>query len=499
MRNFVSTFSILCIVLALGHIPMGHAAPKAHSLVIIIDGLRPDYIQSELMPTLRQLKTEGAYGQNHHSVFPTVTRVNSTSISTGCYPAKHGIMGNTVYFPEVNPKRGISTSDYKNLVEIDEAMGGNLVTAKTTGEYLQDAGKKLVAVSSGSTGSAFLLNHKLAGGAVLNNNVTLPASLEKTVYDILGPPAEDAYPNIEKVQRCADLYLQIALDDLEADAVFMWLTDPDHTAHKFGIGHPTTLDALRNVDKTLQRILEGLEERGMREHTNILITADHGFTTYAGVGNPLFTLRDSIRELRLNPNEVKQVGTAIYLEGEALEQIDAFAERLQQEAWVGAVFSAPSNADANIGKIPGTLSTGSVQWNHERAGQLLLSTRWNDDENEFGYKGATLLRAVGAGHGSSASWDIHIPFIGYGPAFKQGKEFATPSSNVDIAPTILHLLGLPHPDTMDGRILKEALKGGPTPDAQQINSIIHKTDSGASIQISQYGKHHYVDWAKGKP
>ena len=38
-------------------------------------------------------------------------------------------MGNSVYFPEIAPGRGFDTRDAKNLQRIDEATGGQLLTA----------------------------------------------------------------------------------------------------------------------------------------------------------------------------------------------------------------------------------------------------------------------------------------------------------------------------------------------------------------------------------
>ena len=68
-------------------------------LVMIVDGLRPDYVTTELMPRLTRLGQRGVFFQAHHAVFPTVTRVNSSSITTGAYPETHGLMS-TIYIPE---------------------------------------------------------------------------------------------------------------------------------------------------------------------------------------------------------------------------------------------------------------------------------------------------------------------------------------------------------------------------------------------------------------
>src|ERR1700745_2849277 len=74
-----------------------------HQLIIVVDGLRPDYVTADVMPNLLALGQRGIVFANHHSVFPTVTRVNASSISTGAYPERHGLLGNSVFFPIVDP------------------------------------------------------------------------------------------------------------------------------------------------------------------------------------------------------------------------------------------------------------------------------------------------------------------------------------------------------------------------------------------------------------
>ena len=113
------------------------------TLIVFFDGLRPDYITAELMPKLYSFKQQACYGASHHSVFPTVTRVNSSSYSTGSYPATHGLMGNTVYFPEVDKVVGLNTGEASDLNRIDSATKGHLLTTSSSlGQELKKAGKK---------------------------------------------------------------------------------------------------------------------------------------------------------------------------------------------------------------------------------------------------------------------------------------------------------------------------------------------------------------------
>ena len=82
--------------------------PRTH-LVIVVDGLRPDYVTADVMPRLTRLGQRGIVFTAHHSVFPTVTRVNASSFVTGAYPETHGLLGNEIYVPSVNAIRAAST------------------------------------------------------------------------------------------------------------------------------------------------------------------------------------------------------------------------------------------------------------------------------------------------------------------------------------------------------------------------------------------------------
>src|SRR5207244_48704 len=148
------------------------------TLVFVVDGLRPDAISADDTPTLHRLRVEGVSFAASHATFPTVTRVNAATLATGAYPRAHGILGNTMFVPAVNPRRAFSNGDWSNLVAVDRATGGGLVNVPTLAERLASAGRRLAAVSSGSTGSAFLLNPRApAGVGVLVNGYFEPGTV----------------------------------------------------------------------------------------------------------------------------------------------------------------------------------------------------------------------------------------------------------------------------------------------------------------------------------
>src|SRR5690242_12313908 len=92
----------------------GVQTPAHAQLVIVVDGLRPDCVTPEVMPRLTQLGRRGMVFNAHHSVFPTVTRVNASTFVTGVYPEAHGLMGNTIYIPKANATKGLDTGAREN-------------------------------------------------------------------------------------------------------------------------------------------------------------------------------------------------------------------------------------------------------------------------------------------------------------------------------------------------------------------------------------------------
>src|SRR5438552_19038020 len=76
-----------------------------HVVVVVWDGMRPDFVSEQSTPALRKLAYRGVTFRNHHSVFPSATLVNGTAINTGVYPDRSGALANHHYRPEIDPKR----------------------------------------------------------------------------------------------------------------------------------------------------------------------------------------------------------------------------------------------------------------------------------------------------------------------------------------------------------------------------------------------------------
>jgi arylsulfatase A-like enzyme len=435
--------------------------PAAHTqLVIVVDGLRPDYVTPALMPRLARFGQRGIVFNAHHSVFPTVTRVNASSITTGSYPESHGLLGNTVYVPAVNLTTGLDTGSRENLEAIARASAP-LLTAPSLGEILPAAGKTVLAVGSGSSGAAFLLNHTVGTGAIVHQEFTRPPSLSTHVLETLGPVPEKGMPNAALNRRAVDAYLTLGLNEMHPDVTLMWISDPDTTAHNKGIGSETTDESLRLVDAEIGRIEDALRAKGLADRTNIIVTSDHGFSTHTGTLKLAALVAPFAKPLPDgSPDIVVTEGAINFRAAVDAARLAAIVATLQHRPEVGAIFTRPRPGGGAEGVVPGTLSFAIVRWSHPRSAEILVSANWNADKNEAGYAGKTTDSGV-AGHGTSSPYDVHNTLIAAGPDIREHAISEVPTSNADLAPTLLRLLGLEVPPTMTGRVIEEALRNGP--------------------------------------
>ncbi|MCC6487041.1 MAG: alkaline phosphatase family protein [Candidatus Hydrogenedentes bacterium] len=474
----------------------GEEGAQPRVLVIVLDGCRPDYVTPEVMPNVFALGQRGIVCERNHAVYPTLTRVNASSFATGCYPARHGLMGNAVYFPEVEYGKGLSTGNAENLQRIDEHIGGTLLTVPSLGEILEQNGKELLVVSSGSSGSSFLLNHRAKGGGVINVDMVLPETNKARVDEAVGPVPEEAYPNAARNRWVVDAYIKLGLDEVRPDVTYMWLSDPDHTAHAHDMGSPTTVEALKTVDSEVGRIVDALESRGLTGTTDIIIASDHGFSVQTGEAKLAEFLVQKGLKGSLSSADVVVVDGCVYVDGHNEERIRAIVELLQATPWVGALFTKAKEPSSPEGVVGGTLSFDLIHFNHERSPDILVDANWSDAKNSFGWSGTTALPGV-AGHGTSSPFDIHNLLIAAGPAFKEHATSDAPTGNVDIMPTVCALVGVEPAHAVDGRVLTELLRESPeTASSQNFTKEISREGYALTLHATKLEDSTYLDYTQ---
>jgi predicted AlkP superfamily pyrophosphatase or phosphodiesterase len=489
---------ILLQVLLFFAVCAAHAQNK--TLIVLFDGMRADYIQPELMPELWAFRQSAARAEQHHSVFPTLTRVNSASFATGAYPGTHGILGNSVYFPAVNPAKSIGTT-YDDLSRIAQAESGEILTSPSVGEVLDQNGKRIMVFSSGTTGQAFLQNHKVGRGAILNPGLILPASFREKVLAELGDP-EQVATGLNKHKWVTDGLLRYSLVKGGPEVSTIWFSDPDAAGHKAGIGSEELKIALAFVDAQFGRILKHLDANGLRHQYNIIATMDHGFVTYTGQQSISdLLIQEGIKKSK-DSDDVIFAGGTIYVKNRDERVIRQIVELFHKTPWIGAIFTKGAAPGRMEGWVLGTFSFESVRYDHPgRVGDILVAVNWTDEKNAFGYAGSDFSMGT-AGHGGTSPYEIGIRLFAQGPNFRKGYVSNSPSSIIDIMPTVLHISGIAIPSKMNGRVLSELLNGTDASSSVPNHEVlvVEASYSWGTYKLrldqSSVGKYRYFNFSK---
>jgi predicted AlkP superfamily pyrophosphatase or phosphodiesterase len=529
------SLAVLTIAIATTMAVLTAQAPPPAPLVLIaiFDGLRPDIVSPQHTPNIARLKKDGVHYSRSHAAVPSVTRVNGGTLVTGTWPGRHGLVSNTMYVPAVDPAKPFSTGEWKELLKLRDATGGRVVFTKTLGEYLQARGLSYVAASSGSTGSAFMLNPVAPDGVgVLISGQLDPGTrvafpdrvndgIRQRIGDFKGKNASDSVNWTGQVLR------DYVLPEVKADVLAVWFTEPDGSQHDHGAGSPEALAELGNSDRDFGLLLDALAKRFPGRPINVMITSDHGFARHGKAVNITRALVDAKLKSSALSDDVMVVSNSqsllLHVKNRDAVKIRRIVEFLQTQDDVDVIFTrgakgvkGSGNARAGRpalpieGSVPGTFALELIHAaNDVRGADIMFSLRWSDEKNRFGVPGTQtihsesregVLEGDASGHGGLSPYAVRNTLILSGPAFKRGVEIDVPAGVVDITPTALSLLNVTPADaSFDGRVLREAF-AGPANGANRASGWTETATAKAgayeiTVRISGVGDRWYIDEA----
>jgi arylsulfatase A-like enzyme len=488
------------------------AKPEHHVVVVVWDGMRPDFVSEQNTPGLWKLAREGTTFRNHHAVYPSATMVNGTAMVTGVYPSTSGIIANHVYRPDIDPHHAVDVELAPVVTKGDELSSEKYIAVPTIADLVERAGARSVIAAAKTVG--LLLDRQVGAGrgaGAVPNRVTLfagqclPSATLAGLIEVLGP-----FPSAHLQQ---DSWTTKALIDvLWKDGVpplsILWLGEPDLTQHETAPGAPAALAAIKSADENLATVLAALDQRKARATTDVFVVSDHGFSTIRRSIDMRKILNDAGFAARTEfkgepkPGDIMLAGNGgsvlFYVIGHDATVTRRLVEFLQQSDFAGVIFTkAP---------MDGTFGLDQAQIETDRAPDVVMAFRWYDSKNQFGVPGmidADWQRAAGKGtHATLSRFDMHNTLIAAGPDFKRGQTNDLASGNVDLAPTILQILGIKPPQKMDGRLLSEAMTvamPSREPETKRIEAIKHFRSGRwrQSLQISRVGSTIYLDEGNG--
>jgi arylsulfatase A-like enzyme len=510
--------------------------------------LRPDFVSAQYTPVLHELAKRGTFFKSQHSSYVTSTEVNGTALATGVYPDHSGVLANTQYRPELSWLNSFGTESLDTIRRCDLLSGGHYLAVPTLAEILQGAG--IPTITAGAK-SVVLLHDRAprrtipaqGDSVLLFRGRTLPRSVLRSLVAIpeIGPfPGEAAKPDstaarvldwiktgrdktltwlngkpkTPSLSRLVDAWTTRALiyglwEDAVPKYTLLWLSEPDASQHETGPGSPNAEVGLEQCDRNLALIIQALKDKGVLEHTDLFVVSDHGFSTIDCGPDLIKSLKRAqfIAGKEFDNPEAGDVmvvslggSTSFYVFDHDEPTIRRLVEFLQGTDFAGVIFSSIP--------VEGTFPLSRVHLDAGRnAPDVLVSMRWSSDRNDWGTPGLVAAadghRGTGT-HSSLSRFDLRGTLIAAGPDFKTGFVSDLPSGNVDIAPTVLAILGVPQPTPMDGRVLSEALAGSALAPSKPEHEILEASrDLGFRrwhqfLTVSRVGAVIYYDEGNGE-
>jgi predicted AlkP superfamily pyrophosphatase or phosphodiesterase len=571
-------------------------SPRPHNVVLFVaDGLRSRMVDDATAPTMAALAREGVSLRNSHSLFPTFTTANASAMATGHMLGDTGDFSNTIYSGfEVGNARGSVTPFLESdpvLADVDDHFAGNYLDEATILKLARDKGFSTASI--GKVGPALIFDSTERTGTqtILVDDATgsgkgIPLSDEvverlKAAGLPLVTPSRGANRNFGSATTPGTLVPNIAQQDYFVDvttrailplfrerdkpfALVFWSRDPDGTQHYQGdslnalipgINGPTSLAAIRNADDNLARLRAALAELGLLESTDIVVVADHGFSTIAkdsrtsatvktkfadtpegrlplgflaldlaqalGLGLPLLDPDDGYAAVpqgqhskfgngliggdKSAPKVVVAANGGsdlIYLPDGDRELAKRVVDALLAQDYVSGIF-----IDTKLGKFAGTLSLDDIALEGAAITPhpaIAISFRSFDtvcgEPVRCTVEVADTVLQEGQGmHGSFSRADTWNFMAMQGPDFKARFVDPAPASNADVGRTIAQVLGLDISDKgkLVGRVLTEALPNGALPQVRSRVLVSEPAANGLStvLNMQAVGDVRYFDAA----
>jgi predicted AlkP superfamily pyrophosphatase or phosphodiesterase len=487
------------------------AAPRKPKLVltIVVDQFRYDYLtrfRSEYHAGFDRLLTKGAVFANaRYEQFPTVTAVGHSIILSGATPSISGIINNDWYDRESQGKvtsvsddkttlvggTGPGSSPHRLLVdtlgdELKIASGGK---SKVFGISLKDRAAILPAghsangafwfdVKSGNFVSSTYYFQDLPGW-VAQFNASRPADQYagmKWLSRTITTDKTKLYSAIDSSPFGNDIVEALAERALESehlgqqdatDLLSVSFSANDYVGHSLGPDSPEVHEMCVRTDVLFEKLFQAVDKLVGLDNVLIVMTADHGVAPMP-----------EMNAKRKMPGGRMPLGIVSRTVQEALVARFGKGEWIVSDSEHSLYFNQPLIAQKKIDRAQldrvaaqAILSIPHVFRVYTRE-QLMSGAALEDQVGRrvmngyFGGRGADvevllepywIFSQTGTTHGTTFSYDSHVPVIFMGPGVRPGR-YTNPIAINDIAPTLATILDVEIPAGSVGRPLSEIIE-----------------------------------------
>lgn len=378
-------------------------------ILISLDGTRPVDISLETLPSLVALAKKGARAEGLIPATPSNTFPGHVTLVTGVSPNRHGIVNN--FF--IDPVRGrFEKKNIPSWIEVEPlwswlarhaVVSASFHWVGSEGPWRNDRGPKHWRAFSSST------------------------------------------PAAKKVETI------LAWLDLEDPAerprfITSWFAAADHVAHRDGPGSPTALAQLARHEPALRDLVEGIGARGLWPFTTLLVVSDHGMAK----ADNLLDFDRTLDRAGISAWVTGLGGFAsVYFKHgtNSDSQVDDKGDDPDQAMLAAKVVEIAHDHGLEAirrGSAPSDSRIPEASFTNPRFGDLVLRAPIGTAFHRPGLP-------AGGFHGyASDEPAMHGLFIAAGRGVSPGGELPLLRS-VDVAPTVLTLLGVEIPEWMHGR------------------------------------------------
>ena len=386
---------LLMLLLPLLAVQSWAAGRDNYTVIISLDGLRWDYLDTYDVPFMNQLAREGVKAVMQPS-FPSKTFPNHYTLATGLTPDHHGIIANIFWDREKGVEYSLSNKETR---ADSHYYGGDPVwlTAKHQGV---------------KTATVFWVGSDVA--------------------------VKGEYPTYWRDYQTEQLDFESRVDEIirllslpEQDRphlVMAYFEEPDRSGHDNGPMHRNTRLAVENMDLLLSKLWARIQLLPFADKVNFIVTGDHGM---ASVDPKRFVDIDDVLPKRWYERFCNDYPTLIY--ASAPQYIDSICDALQRvdhiRAWKRADIPAylGYGTDKNMGDV---VVLPDVGW-------LFADKPSKKQRGSHGF--------------DHTAADMQVGFRAIGPDFKVGYVKADRFRNVCVYPLLCYLLGVT-PSPNDGSL-----------------------------------------------
>ena len=385
----------LLLTLVLFAVPSWGAGRENYTVIISLDGLRWDYLDTYDVPFMNQLAHDGVKAVMQPS-FPSKTFPNHYTLATGLTPDHHGIITNTFWDRERGVEFSLGNKDTRSK---GYYYGGDPVwlTAK-------HQGVKTATVFWVGSDVAIQGEHPTYWRDYQTEQMDFPGRVDEIIR-LLKLPEKDR-PHL----------------------VMAYFEEPDRSGHNYGPMHRMTRRAVEDMDLLLSGLWARIQLLPFADKVNLIVTGDHGMTS---VDPKRFVDIDDVLPKHWYERFCNDYPTLIY--ASAPQYIDSICDALQGvdhiRAWKKADLPAylGYGTNKNMGDV---VVLPDVGW-------LFADKPSKKQRGSHGF--------------DHTAADMQVGFRAIGPDFKVGYEKADRFRNVCIYPLLCYLLGVT-PSPNDGSL-----------------------------------------------